>query len=161
MNFQHLIVLASVGKYLNLTRVSEVLHTSQPAISRSLKMLEEDLKAKLYARKGRGIELTEKGKSLLTKIKSPLAQLENLQAQFKGENAVTAEETLEVGGTTGPCTTLLPSIQATFHKSYPEVRVNLRIHSRKALEKLIHRLELEFAVVLTPPRSPHIAAEPL
>ncbi|MDB5445176.1 MAG: transcriptional regulator, LysR family [Phenylobacterium sp.] len=62
----------------NLTRASELLHVSQPAMSRQLSTLEENLGAKLFDRMPRGMRLTPAGERLLPHARAILAQIDTM-----------------------------------------------------------------------------------
>lgn len=62
-------IFVLVAKEENLTRASEKLNLTQPAVTKHIKNLEEILQVKLFVRSNHGIKLTEQGKSLYDKIK--------------------------------------------------------------------------------------------
>lgn len=159
MNIQALTVFSSVGKHLNLTRVSEALHLSQPSITRYLKMVEEDFQAKLYDRARHGIQLTDAGTRLLTDVNLALKQLDTLKVNFSKPNAVIKDQVLVVGGGHGPAATLLPSVLAVFNQKHPEVRLGIKTGTKRVLEKLILKGQLDIAVVNLSPRSPELTGE--
>jgi DNA-binding transcriptional LysR family regulator len=64
MNLNHLRVFASVAEHGSLTRAARALHVSQPAISKQLGDLEEDIGAQLVDRLPRGVRLTAAGEVL-------------------------------------------------------------------------------------------------
>jgi DNA-binding transcriptional LysR family regulator len=61
-------VFAAAARYHSVTRASEEIYITQPAVTKQLKALEGDYNANLYRRNGRGIELTEAGQTFLKKI---------------------------------------------------------------------------------------------
>ena len=69
-------VLAQIG---NLHKASEMLHVSPPALSKAMKVLEEELEMKLWVRNGRNIILTDAGKTLLKKSGQLLDEVKNLK----------------------------------------------------------------------------------
>jgi DNA-binding transcriptional LysR family regulator len=159
MNIQQLLIFVSVEKHSNLTRVSEVLHISQPSITRSLKMLEEELQVKLYDWKGRGVQLTEVGKRFSVDANLILTQFENLKNKFSKATVAFKDQSLVVGGSHGPSAGLLPSVLATFNQQHPGVRLTIRTDRKRVLEKLILKGQIDLAVVTRPPLSPEIMGE--
>lgn len=69
-------VLAQIG---NLRKAGEMLHISTPALSKAMKLLEEELEIKLWVRDGRKIILTDAGKSLLKKSQTLVDQLKDIK----------------------------------------------------------------------------------
>ena len=58
-----------VAKNKHMTKASEELHISQPAISQSIKKLEDQLGGTLFLRSNKGMELTEEGKMFMNMLK--------------------------------------------------------------------------------------------
>ena len=63
-------VFTAVAKRLSFTKASEEMNISQPAVSKHIRMLENELKSKLFDRKGNTIELTVYGNALNLKAKN-------------------------------------------------------------------------------------------
>ena len=63
-NFEYYRIFYYVAKYGNLTRAASALNTSQPAVTRTIHKLEDDLGCRLFIRSKMGMELTAEGKAL-------------------------------------------------------------------------------------------------
>jgi DNA-binding transcriptional LysR family regulator len=59
MTLHQLRIFESVARHLNITRASQELHMSQPAVSQKLKLLEEQCETRFVVRTNQGVELTE------------------------------------------------------------------------------------------------------
>lgn len=79
-------VLAQLG---NVRRASELLNVSPPALSKSMKVLEEELEAKLWRRDGRRIHLTDSGKRLLRRTPALIHELRSLRDNISAPTAET------------------------------------------------------------------------
>ena len=97
-----------VAKHKHMTQASEELHISQPAISQSIKKLEDELGGTLFLRSNKGMELTEEGKMFYEYVKGALELINNAENEFtsykdlsKGEikNGLTSDliQDLKVG----------------------------------------------------------------
>ena len=64
-----------VARYGSFSKAAEFTYTTQPAISKSIKKLENDLETELFYRKSNGIELTEKGRELLFYVEKSYGNL--------------------------------------------------------------------------------------
>ena len=64
IDFELYRIFVTVAKEANITKASEKLNTSQPAITKQIKNLETQLGIKLFERKSKGVELTLEGKKL-------------------------------------------------------------------------------------------------
>lgn len=77
---EYFITMAQVG---NLTKASELLHVSPPALSKAMKLLEEEVEAELWAREGRKLTLTDAGKALLRKVPHLMEELKKLKESLQ------------------------------------------------------------------------------
>lgn len=108
----------------NITKASEELNISQPAISKSIKNLEEQLGGTLFVRTKRGVTLTEEGKEFYKYIKHAIEYINN------AENKFTDLINLETGSIRiGISTTLtkeflLPYLEE-FHEKYPKIDIQI------------------------------------
>ena len=90
-----------VAKNKHMTKASEELHISQPAISQSIKKLEDQLGGTLFLRSNKGMELTEEGKMFYEYVKGALELINNAENEFtsfkdlsKGEIKIGCSTTL-------------------------------------------------------------------
>lgn len=72
-------VVANVG---NISKAAESLYISQPAVTQSIRKLEEQLGGTLFYRVPRGVVLTEEGKKLYNYIKGSIEVMENAEKKF-------------------------------------------------------------------------------
>ncbi|MDO4283589.1 MAG: LysR family transcriptional regulator [Clostridia bacterium] len=113
-----------VAKNNHMTRASEELHVSQPAISQSIKKLEDQLGTILFLRSNKGMELTNEGKMFYEYVKSALELISH------AENEITSFQELSKGEIKIGCSTtitklvLLDSIQR-FHQDYPNIEIHI------------------------------------
>lgn len=88
MNESQLEAFYSVATEGSFTRASEVLHISQPALSRRLQSLEEHLERTLFERTPTGVELTEAGQKLLVYVKNKMALEKDALDDLLGDSKV-------------------------------------------------------------------------
>lgn len=121
-----------VANHCNITKASEELNISQPAISKSIKNLEEQLGGQLFVRTKRGVLLTEEGKEFYNYIKQAIEYINN------AENKFTDLINLEAGcikiGTSATLTKefLLPYLEK-FHSLYPKIDIQIITNLTKDL----------------------------
>lgn len=122
-------VVANVG---NITKASKALNVSQPAISKSIKNLEEQLGGQLFVRTKRGVILTEEGKEFYFYIKQAMEYI------YNAENKFTDLIHLETGcikigiSTTLTKEFLLPYLKE-FHSQYPKIEIQIITNSTSEL----------------------------
>lgn len=113
-----------VANHSNITKASEELRISQPAISKSIKNLEEQLGGQLFVRTKRGVILTDEGKEFYNYIKQAIEFINN------AENKFTDLINLETGcikigiSTTLTREFLLPYLEI-FHSMYPKIDIQI------------------------------------
>jgi len=89
MDIRQIRTFVYVAELKSFTRASAFLHISQPALSRQIRLLEEEVGIKLFIRSGHGVELTEQGKLLLERSIGFLNQFASLQAGIKHKSKET------------------------------------------------------------------------
>ncbi|HET8980867.1 MAG TPA: LysR substrate-binding domain-containing protein, partial [Solirubrobacteraceae bacterium] len=115
--------VAAVGQP-NLSRVSESLHVSQPALSRSLRRLEAMVGAELFDRVGRSLEPNELGRSLATRVARALAELDDgVAAVRQAADPEQGEVRLAFLHTFG--TWLVPELIRAYRADHPATRFRL------------------------------------
>lgn len=108
----------------NITKASEELNISQPAISKSIKNLEEQLGGTLFVRTKRGVILTEEGKEFYKYIKHAIEYINNAESKFT--DLINLETgSIRIGiSTTLTKEFLLPYLEE-FHEKYPKIDIQI------------------------------------
>ncbi len=161
MNLDHFRVFVVVAKHRNVTRASEELNLTQPAVTNQLKLMEDAYGVRLYIKNCRGIELTQAGKIFLASGRSMLRQHEKLKNRLKAIAPKAETDSLIVGGSYNSSTSLLAPILARFNRTHPLVKLSLRTDTKEAIERMVQRGQVEVAVVNYPPKSKDLVVEPL
>jgi LysR family transcriptional regulator, cys regulon transcriptional activator len=140
MKLQQLRTLVEVARQsLNLSRAAQTLHISQPALSKQILQLEDELGVKIFVRNGkRFVDVTAPGREILSIAERILLEARNMKE-------VTAEFHQETAGSLTMATThtqaryALPPVVRRFMKQYPQVRLSLRQGSPTQIaEQVIH-----------------------
>ena len=124
IDFELYRIFYNVANHKNITKASEELNISQPAISKSIKNLEEQLGGQLFVRTKRGVILTEEGREFYNYIKQAIEYISN------AENKFTELINLETGcikigiSTTLTKEFLLPYLEE-FHRLYPKIDIQI------------------------------------
>ena len=132
-HLDHLIALADTGSF---SRAAEQLHLTQPALSRSIAALEQELGGRLFDRIGKRNELTPLGQAVLARARHVVLEAEELRRSAEllrqGEAG-----TIRVGLGSGPGALLMTPLLEHVAGQYPGVRV---VISRGSTEQQLHRL---------------------
>ena len=160
MSLDRLIVFAAVANHRSVSHASEELHISQPAVSKQIKLLEEQYDTKFFIRGGRGVALTQRGEAFLRDVRVLVKRYEQLKEKHGAVGVKAPTQVLTVAGSYSPSTSLLPGLLARFKKSHPSIQIDLRTGNRLEVEGLILKKEVELAVINNPPLNSHLTMEP-
>ena len=113
-----------VAKNKHMTKASEELHISQPAISQSIKKLEEQLGGTLFLRSNKGMELTEEGKMFYNYVKGALELINNAENEFTSFKDLSKGE-IKIGCSTTLTKLILLDVIKKFHSDYPNINIDI------------------------------------
>ncbi|MCK7495843.1 MAG: CysB family HTH-type transcriptional regulator [Comamonadaceae bacterium] len=147
MNFQQLrAVRETVRQRFNLTSVAEVLHTSQPGVSRQVRELEEELGVELFVRAGKRLTgLTEPGQAALPIVERLLAEAENLR-RAGADFARAGAGTLTIAATHSQARYALPPVVRDFLAAHPQVTLHLNQGSPQQIARWLIDGEADIGV---------------
>ena len=117
-------VFYAVAKHKHMTKASEELHISQPAISQSIKKLEDQLGGTLFLRSNKGMELTEEGKMFYEYVKGALELINNAENEFTSFK-VLSKGKVKIGCSTTLTKLVLINALKDFHLDYPNININI------------------------------------
>src|SRR5438445_10860480 len=151
MELRHLRYFIAAAEEENVTRAALKLHVSQPALSRQIRDLEDELGFLLLERSAKSVRLTDAGRVFLTEAREALQRVdEGVQAARAVATGGRGE--LHVGYAPSPTARLLPPTLRAFQAELPNVRV--RLHDLSTEEMLAGlregKLQIAFVVRLTP-----------
>ncbi len=140
---RHFLLIAEHGTF---TAAAVRAHLSQPALTASIRRLEEELDARLFDRGRTGARLTPAGSALLPHARAAVVAVD------EGTRTVRSLETLEagevrVGGGATACTYLLPPVLSAFRRKHPKVALRLRELPEDLALDAFDRGELDLLVV--------------
>lgn len=138
MKLQQLRYLCEVANQgLNLSKAAEILHTSQPGISKQIRLLENELGVDIFIRNGkRVVETTPPGRAILEIAERMLRDAKNLK-QVGQEFANEASGSLTIATTHTQARYALPSAIQHFTARYPKVRLVLRQGNPTQIAELV------------------------
>lgn len=134
-----------VAKNKHMTKASEELHISQPAISQSIKKLEEQLGGILFLRSNKGMQLTEEGKMFYEYVKGALTLINNAENEFTSFKNLSKGE-IKIGCSTTLTKLILIDVLKKFHKEYPNININITNDLTSNLIKNLKIGKLDFVI---------------
>ncbi|MBP6116359.1 MAG: CysB family HTH-type transcriptional regulator [Neisseriaceae bacterium] len=162
MKLQQLRYILEVAKHnLNVSQAAEALFTSQPGISKQIKLLEEELNVQIFIRRGkRVVGITEPGHLVLQLAERILNDTHNIK-QIGAEFAQTDSGTLAIATTHTQARYALPKVVSQFLQDMPQVQLIIKQGSPKEITEFLTEGIVDFAI-LTESFSPvdHITTLP-
>ncbi|MBK1895868.1 LysR family transcriptional regulator [Chryseobacterium paridis] len=139
-------VFHTVASRLSFTKASEELNISQPAVTKHIKEIENQLNTKLFDRKGTSIQLTRSGVILYEyaeKIRNIYRDLEfeihQLNSEHKGK--------LIIGASTTVAQYILPEILAKFHSYYHDIKIELLTYNTETISTLLKEGKIDLGLI--------------
>lgn len=161
MDTQHLKAFITVATLGSFTEAAERLHLTQPAISKRISALEQQLNCRLFDRIGRGIALTEAGRALLPKAEKILQAVSDTELALSNLSG-------SVGGTLRLATSHhiglhhLPQVLKAYAQQYPHVALELDFMDSDHAYTEVMRGNAELGIItLSVNQPPAIQAIPL
>lgn len=153
INFEYYKIFYYAAKYKNITKAAAALGSNQPNVTRTIKLLEAQLKCRLFIREPRGIRLTEEGEKLYYHVEAACRHLFNAQEEISGED-LEDRGTVEIGATESALHLYLLDLLHDFKMEYPKIRIKVHNQNTSEIIKYFISGRLDFAVVTSPFREP-------
>ncbi len=160
MELRHLRYFEAVARHSHVTRAAAELHIAQPALSKQISQLEQELGVTLFDRVGRNVRLTEAGEALLPHARTVLAQVEAARAEM-AERIGLRRGRASVGTPPTVGTQLLPKALASFNQRYPGIELRLHEAGIQTLLDLLETGLADVAVVTLPVEDQALTVVPL
>jgi LysR family cys regulon transcriptional activator len=141
---RYLIAIADNG--LNITAAAERLYTSQPGVSKQLKLLEEELGLQLFTRKGKSLDnITPAGERVIERARVIMREVENIRGlaseYFEEDNG-----SLSIGTTHTQARYVLPEIISEFRRRFPNISLNLHQGTSEQIADMVVGDKIDFAI---------------
>jgi len=132
-----------VAKNSHMTKASEELNVSQPAISQSIKKLEEQIGSSLFLRSNKGMQLTKEGKMLYGNVSNALEIINKAEIEFTSFKNMSKGK-INIGASTTLTKLFLINVIENFHNKYPGIDINIvnGLTSDLVLELQMGKLDL-------------------
>lgn len=131
---------------LNISDAADALFTSQPGVSKQIRLLEDELGTPIFIRSGKRIvAVTPAGKMILETAKQILHDVQKIK-HISGEFVQSQNGTLTIGATHNHVHYRLPHVVEAFLKLYPDVNLNIRQGTPDELVQMVQNGEVDFAI---------------
>lgn len=160
MDLSQLRTFLAVAELGSLSKASGRLRIAQPALSRQIRLLEEELGVRLFDRHGRGMVPTANGQDLIPRASRVLADLEDLRLSAAGAGAELSGH-IAIGLPPTIADLVSVALVESFLTRFPKVTVQLVTAFSGYLQDWLFRGEVDFAVLHDPQTTRTLRAEPL
>jgi len=152
MELRHLRYFVAVAEAENVSRAALKLHVSQPALSRQIRDLEDELGFPLLERSAKSVRLTGAGRAFLNESR---AVLQRAEEAVKAARSIAdgGRGELHVGYAPSPTARILPPTLRAFQAASPGVRVKLHDLSTEEILAALREGKVQFALLVRPIRA--------
>lgn len=139
-------ILRILSETHNITKTSERVFTTQPAISKRIKMIEDELGSPILLRSRHGVRFTAEGETVLNRVLRAEKEMQALRAEIASASG-------KVAGTLRACFSVnfavcvLPDVLSVYHQKYPDVKLQISTGLSSALFRRFQADEFDIAVM--------------
>lgn len=136
MDIRNLACFIEVARQKNFSKAAEVLHVSQPSISKAVKDLEGRLNVTLFYRTTKYVELTDAGETILEQAQQIVSSFHNLTTRLDGLTKMKTG-TIHIGLPPITAVTGFSRLLSAFRREYPQIHIRLYEFGPKKIESSI------------------------
>ena len=146
MDLRQFRVFVEVARLGSFTRAAEQLRIAQPAVSISIRKLEEELEVTLFNRQEKNVSLTTEGETLLTHANRIMEDFAAAEAEMAELRGLTKGE-VRIGIPPMMSSYYFPLIIKNFRQRYPNLKLSVRGEGAASIQRLITRGEIDMGVI--------------
>jgi LysR family transcriptional regulator, benzoate and cis,cis-muconate-responsive activator of ben and cat genes len=143
MELRHLRYFVAVASHGSFNRAAEILHLTQPALSRQVRDLEEELAVPLLIRTSNTVKLTEAGELFYEEARDVLARAEEAVRRVRGE---VQNGTLRVGYAPSVTSGIMSRTLENFQSTVPGIRIELADLSSREINEWAKEGRIDLAI---------------
>lgn len=140
----------TVAREENITRAAEILHITQPTLSRQMAELEDELNTKLFERTNRKIFLTEAGMLLRRRAEEIVSLTDKTEQEFRNGDEELMGLVSIGSGVTAAVSDALPELLKDYAQKYPQVRFELRTGTATIIKDQLDKGLLDIGILMEP-----------
>lgn len=149
INFELYKVFYLTAKSGSLSKAAKELYITQPSVSHSIKLLEDNLGLQLFARTSKGVELTKEGTVLFSYIEQAYNFISLAEKKLSELRNFSSGE-IKIGGSDSLCKHYLLPFLESFHEQYPHVQINLVHGTTPEIVRQLKEGKIDIGIVRTP-----------
>ncbi|MDY0409898.1 LysR family transcriptional regulator [Virgibacillus soli] len=149
MEFRQLLYFVEVAQHKSITKAAEQLHISQPALSKSIMALEEELGTTLLIRTNKTSHLTDAGNVVLEYARKMTGLIDEMKLTLSDLTNLSIGQ-LNIGLPPFIGSLFFPRVMAKFHKAYPNIKLDITEYGGARIVKSVEEEEFELGVAVLP-----------
>lgn len=157
MTVRHLKIFLEVYRSGGITRASEALHMTQPAVTRAIQELEGYYGVRLFDRINRRLLVTEAGKQLYAQALHLVDLFDHMETSLRNWDALGV---LRIGGSVALGTYILPDLVLRFRSAHPGLRTQVTVSNGGMLQRALLDNRLDLALIEGAVSDPDLVAQP-
>ena len=146
LNLRELTYILKISEVKNITKAANLLHITQPTLSRLVHDVEEDLGVKIFDRSTNPLTLTFAGEKYIESAKKILLEYENLKKEIRDINQHMTGR-LRIGTSRDRASFMMPKILPIFCEKYPGIDVEIFTESGKRLQEALQDGKLDIVIL--------------
>jgi DNA-binding transcriptional LysR family regulator len=159
LNLHLLRMFATVVRTGSFSRAADVLHTSQPAISKGVRDFELQIGCRLLDRTPKGVRPTREGLALMRHAEILFATEREAEEEMRSLRSLD-EGSLRIGASTTIASYIIAEYLGAFHHAYPNIDLNIVSANTREIADLMIAHEVDIALVEGPVKDENLIAEP-
>src|SRR5579859_4041063 len=149
MDLRALRYFIEVVRHRNFTRAAEILHVTQPTLSKMIRQLEDELQSELLVRGSRGVSTTDIGQLLFDRGTQILQMVRTVKDEIAEVKGLTRGE-LTLGLTPMISSALFPGVLRAFRERYPHIALTVVECGSKRMAQAVSSGEIELGMMVEP-----------
>lgn len=145
-NLNNYVIFHTVAKAGNISKAANQLYISQPAISKAISKLEEELGTALFNRSSRGVTLTEEGQVLYEYVEKAFDSLNMGEENLKNYKELGIGH-IRIGVSTSLCKHILLDYLKDFIRENPNIKFSIDCHSTVNTIKLLRNEDIDIGLI--------------
>lgn len=139
----------TIAREGSITNATNVLHVTQPTLSRQIHDLEEELGQRLFVRGSRNMSLTAEGIILRKRAEEIISMVDKTEAEFHSMNNVVSGD-IYIGGGETEAVKLIAQIVCELRSAYPEIHYHLYSGNAEDVTERLDKGLLDFGLLIQP-----------